>query len=51
MRILFAVTHIGFLRNFESTLALLGARGHQVHIVSDRGEVPEVIDAHPIIDR
>jgi hypothetical protein len=51
MRILFAVTHIGFLRNFESTLALLGARGHRVHIVSDRGEVPEVIDARPIIDR
>jgi hypothetical protein len=51
MRVLFAVTHIGFLRNFESTLALLGARGHQVHIVSDRGQVPDVIDTAPIIDR
>ena len=51
MRILFAVTHIGFLRNFESTLALLAERGHRVHIVSDRRQVADVIDGTPIIDR
>jgi hypothetical protein len=51
MRVLFAVTHVGFLRNFESTLALLAERGHRVHIVSDRRQVAEVIDGTPIIDR
>jgi hypothetical protein len=51
MRILFAATHIGFLRNFESTLALLAERGHRVHIVSDRGQVPDVLDGTPIIER
>ena len=51
MRVLFAVTHVGFLRNFESTLALLAERGHRVHIVSDRRQVADVIDGTPILDR
>ena len=51
MKILFAVTHVGFLRNFESTLALLAERGHQVHIASDRRQVADVIDTTPILDR
>ena len=51
MNILFAVTHVGFLRNFESTLALMAERGHHVHIVSDRRNVADVIDGTPILER
>jgi hypothetical protein len=51
MRILFAVTHLGFLRNFESTLALLAERGHTVHLVTDRGAQGGVVDGMPIIER
>ena len=32
MRVLFAVSHAGFLRNFESGLQHLLARGHDVHV-------------------
>ena len=50
MRILFAIGHLGFLRNFESTLALLAERGHTVHLVSDRSPGSDN-DATPIVDR
>ena len=52
MRILFAVTHLGFLRNFESTLAMLAERGHTVHLVTDRKAQPGVVtDGTPIVER
>jgi hypothetical protein len=51
MRILFAVSHLGFLRNFESTLALLAERGHQVHLVTDRRSEGSVTDGTPIVQR
>jgi hypothetical protein len=52
VRILFAITHLGFLRNFESTLALLAERGHQVHLVTDRRpRGGEVVDGTPIYER
>jgi hypothetical protein len=51
VRVLFAITHLGFLRNFESTLALLAERGHQVHLVTDRRPSPGVTDGTPILDR
>ena len=51
MRILFAASHVGFLRNFESIIALLAERGHVVHIVVDRRQVDSVIDGTPIVDR
>jgi hypothetical protein len=52
MRILFAITHFGFLRNFESTLALLAERGHQIHLVTDRRtRAGDVVDGTPIYDR
>jgi hypothetical protein len=52
MRILFAITHLGFLRNFESTLALLAERGHQIHLVTDRRpRGGEVVDGTPIYER
>ena len=35
MKILFFMTHPGFTRNFESTLALLAERGHQIHLACD----------------
>ena len=35
MKILFFMTHPGFTRNFESTLALLAERGHQIHLAFD----------------
>ena len=50
MRILFAITHLGFLRNFESTLAVLAERGHAIHVVSDR-KSGEVNDTTPIVER
>jgi hypothetical protein len=51
MRILFAVTHVGFLRNFESTLAALAERGHHICIATDRRQVADVLDGTPIIER
>lgn len=43
MRVLFAVSHAGFLRNFESGLQHLLARGHEVHVhlgrAADAGSV------------
>ena len=51
MRILFAVTHLGFLRNFESTLALLAERGHKIHLVTDRRATGGVTDGTPIVER
>jgi len=51
MRVLFAVTHLGFLRNFESTLACLAERGHTVHVVTDRRPKADVNDATPIVER
>lgn len=51
MRILFAITHLGFLRNFESTLALLAERGHSVHLVTDRDSSGGIVDGMPIVER
>jgi hypothetical protein len=36
MKILFYVSHFGFLRNFEPALRLLAQRGHTVHLLADR---------------
>jgi len=51
MRILFAISHLGFLRNFESTLALLAERGHTTHLATDRAPQDGVTDGRPIVDR
>jgi hypothetical protein len=51
MRVLFAINHLGFLRNFESTLALLAERGHQVCLVTDRRPQAGVTDGMPILER
>lgn len=36
MKILFSVSHFGFLRNFEPALRRLAERGHTVHLLADR---------------
>ena len=36
MKILFYVSHFGFLRNFEPALRLLAQRGHTIHLLADR---------------
>jgi hypothetical protein len=38
MKILFSTNSLGFLRNFQSTVRLLAARGHRIHIVAERGD-------------
>ena len=38
MKILFSTNSLGFLRNFQSTVRLLAARGHQIHIVAERSD-------------
>jgi hypothetical protein len=47
MKILFSATHFGFLRNFQSTLRLLAERGHDIHLVAERGET---LDGQVIVD-
>ena len=54
MKVLFCVTNFGFLRNFQSTLALLAHRGHQLHLVADRTDstggmqmVTDLVRAYP----
>lgn len=36
MKILFSVSHFGFLRNFEPALRRLAERGHRIHLLADR---------------
>jgi hypothetical protein len=38
MRLFFSVNNFGFLRNFEPALRRLASRGHQIHLVADRGD-------------
>ena len=38
MRILFLARHFSYLRNFESAIALMAERGHQVHLAADKEE-------------
>lgn len=38
MKVLFFMGHVGYIRNFESTLRLLAQRGHTVHLAFDGGE-------------
>ena len=38
MKILFSVSHFGFLRNFEPALHRLAEEGHSLHLLADRRE-------------
>jgi predicted glycosyltransferase len=35
VKLLFCAAHFGYVRNFESAISALAARGHQVHIAAD----------------
>jgi hypothetical protein len=47
MKILFSATHFGFLRNFQSTIRLLAARGHELHLLAER---TDAIDGRKMAD-
>src|SRR5687768_16750562 len=53
MRVLFAVSHAGFLRNFESGLRALLARGHEVHVLFGKAPDAESVggSALQVLDR
>jgi hypothetical protein len=38
MKVLFSALHFAYLRNFESVVRALAARGHQVHLLADEAE-------------
>ena len=38
MKVLFLARHYTYFRNYESVIAALAARGHQVHLASERAE-------------
>lgn len=55
MRVLFAALHLGYLRNFESVVTELVARGHQVHLTGDEpdgmggeGMAVRLAETHPL---
>jgi len=41
MKILFSTSSFGFLRNFQSTVRMLAERGHEVHLLAERGDTVE----------
>ena len=48
MKVLFFAAHFGYVRNFESALAALAARGHRVHVVADE---PDSIGGSALMER
>ena len=38
MKVLFCALHFGYFRNFESVIAALAARGHDVHLAADEAD-------------
>ncbi len=56
MKILFFARHFSYLRNFESAIEALAARGHRIHLSADRLEglggealVARLVAAHPSV--
>jgi hypothetical protein len=47
MRILFSTSSFGFLRNFQSTVRLLAAHGHEIHLYAER---TDTVDGQRIAD-
>ena len=54
MKILFSVSHFGFLRNFEPALHRLAERGHEIRLLADRKDslggsktIENLLAAHP----
>jgi hypothetical protein len=48
MKILFVARHFTYFRNFDSVVARLAARGHQVHLAADR---EEAIGGRELVER
>ena len=38
MKVLFCALHFGYFRNFESVIAALAERGHDVHLAADEAD-------------
>ncbi len=48
MKVLFIARHFTYFRNFESVIAALADRGHQVHLAADR---EEALGGRDLVDR
>lgn len=48
MKVLFSAVHFGYYRNFESVVAALAERGHQVHLAADE---PESVGGRSLVER
>ena len=48
MKVLFAALHLAYMRNFESVVRELAARGHHVHISADE---PEDLGGRELVER
>src|SRR5688572_33510449 len=48
MKVLFSAVHFGYFRNFESVVASLAERGHQVHLAADE---PESVGGRALVER
>jgi hypothetical protein len=48
MKVLFIARHFTYFRNFESVIAALAERGHQVHLAADR---EEALGGRELVDR
>jgi hypothetical protein len=48
MKVLFIARHFTYFRNFESVIAALAERGHQVHLAADR---EETLGGRELVDR
>lgn len=48
MRVLFCALHFGYFRNFESVIAGLAERGHQVHLTADE---PDALGGAELVER
>ena len=54
MKVLFIARHFTYFRNYESVIASLAERGHQIHLAAEKDEylgggalVERLVDAHP----
>ena len=48
MRIVFSVLHFGFVKYYESVLAQLAQRGHEIHVIADE---PERLGGQQLVER
>src|SRR5687768_12450516 len=57
MKVLFSLRHVGYIRNFESTVRGLAERGHHVHLVIEKNREdpslgrPELVEPAALAER